>query len=206
MNDNGGSSDAGSVGERLMTALFRKKMSMRELSRKTGLCQPSISKWCRGKAEPKLEYSRKTSEVLEVSVDWLAFGLPKPSDHEGVARSGIIRPETDFSLAFSEGTAINLFGAERKDLTLFHLKKPIEGEDNVITEAFVVDMAKKVVDEAGYWLIRTPEGLVCRYVEPQGYTFVISEGECSKTKKVACEVTKLHVLGRIRARFMLEKL
>ena len=109
MNDNGGSSDAGSVGERLMTALFRKKMSMRELSRKTGLCQPSISKWCRGKAEPKLEYSRKMSEVLEVSVDWLAFGLPKPSDHEGVARSGIIRPETDFSLAFSEGTAINLW-------------------------------------------------------------------------------------------------
>jgi transcriptional regulator with XRE-family HTH domain len=68
----------------LKKILAQKKMTMMELSRKTGVPKSNINSWLAG-ANPNLKQLNQVAQFLETTVDQLAFGKNNGQQKEGIA-------------------------------------------------------------------------------------------------------------------------
>ena len=64
--------------ERLEEAIHRKKVIQKDLARRLGISQPSLSRIINKKQYMDFHLAVKTSEILGVSLNWLAYGEEKP--------------------------------------------------------------------------------------------------------------------------------
>jgi len=60
--------------ERLSKARAQRKLSVSEVSKRTGILKNSIYLYESGKAEPRLSFAVALAQVLDVSLDYLAKG------------------------------------------------------------------------------------------------------------------------------------
>ena len=60
--------------ERLRMAIARKNYKLDDLAEKTGIAVGTIGNWKKGKTDPSFFCLMCLAEVLEVSLDWLAWG------------------------------------------------------------------------------------------------------------------------------------
>jgi transcriptional regulator with XRE-family HTH domain len=66
-------------GERLAAALKLKNLKQTDLARKLGIPQTAISKIVNGTQYLDFDLAVKACEVLEISLDWLAYGFDQES-------------------------------------------------------------------------------------------------------------------------------
>lgn len=64
-------------GERLATAIRLKNIKQADIARKLGITQATVSKIINGTQYLDFDLAVKTCEILEISLDWLAYGLDK---------------------------------------------------------------------------------------------------------------------------------
>lgn len=67
-----------STGKNILRLMKEKKLSLAELSRKTGISKPTIHGWTTGRRIMDPMQLKKISQTLEVSVHELLYGEPDP--------------------------------------------------------------------------------------------------------------------------------
>ena len=91
-------------GERLAAAIKQKGLKQIELANKLNITQTAVSKIINGAQYFDFDLAVKACEVLEISLDWLAYGLEKePQFHPNPERQRIeyllsIIKEADYPL------------------------------------------------------------------------------------------------------------
>ena len=93
-------------GERLATALKLKNLKQIDLARKLGITRTAVSKIVNGTQYLDFDLAVKACEALEISLDWLAYGIEtetKPSFYRNPDRQRIeylmsLMKESEFPL------------------------------------------------------------------------------------------------------------
>jgi transcriptional regulator with XRE-family HTH domain len=79
-------------GDRLAAALKLRNFKQAELAKKLGITQTAVSKIINGSQYLDFDLAVKACEVLEISLDWLAYGIdtePKPPFYRNPERQRI---------------------------------------------------------------------------------------------------------------------
>lgn len=58
--------------ERLKEALYLREMTQRELARRAGLTEASVTRYCKGQREPRFSVAVKMAKALNVSTEFFA--------------------------------------------------------------------------------------------------------------------------------------
>jgi transcriptional regulator with XRE-family HTH domain len=64
-------------GERLATAIRLKNIKQEDIARELGITRTAVSKIINGNQYLDFDLAVKACEILEISLDWLAYGLDK---------------------------------------------------------------------------------------------------------------------------------
>ena len=74
-------------GERLAGAIKLRNLKQADLSKKLGITQTAISKIINGNQYLDFDLAVKACEVLEISLDWLAYGIDKETTNQPFYRN-----------------------------------------------------------------------------------------------------------------------
>ena len=92
---------------RLLVNLEERKITQTQLADDIGISRSAISDWKKGKGKPSFETLKKISKRLDISIDYLAFGVENnlsPEDTELLKRFHSIPAELhDRVFAYMDG-------------------------------------------------------------------------------------------------------
>jgi transcriptional regulator with XRE-family HTH domain len=154
------------LGQRITSELRRSGISMRELARRIGIAQPSISKWCHNQAVPKIEHLEHMAKIFGVSPQWLTFG--SEFEREGAVLRPLpsADPDRSFGIALSDRSAQHFFGGAPENLALFtqrlgDMVPTVRPGDTVVVNRLLTNPA-----EGGVYLIDLQGTPVLRRLQP----------------------------------------
>lgn len=155
------------INQRIINELKRNKLTMRDLAKLIGVCQPTISRWCTGKREPRIQQIIKMAEVFGVSVSWLAFGNTNINNGTIIIPfSGTNSADENLYVIISKEACKRIFNSMPENLSLFNLKKNSNAPINNSKNLYIVDKAVHEVTAIGLYLVEINGIQTIRQMQP----------------------------------------
>ena len=186
------------IGQRIQAEMVRNRMSMRALSRKLQVAQPTIFKWVHGKAEPQLKHLRRMAEVLNVSPVWLLCGIELEKKEEETRSAVMIISE--------DGTKY----VDSPSCLYFQVKSDEMSPTLEVGDTAVVDRNVGTIDLTGIYLVRVSgQNLLRRFCRAMDGTIRV---RCDNTAKYpgaellsSDDEHRLEIVGRVVSKVTIDK-
>jgi len=79
-------------GERLAAALKLRNLKQSDFAKKLGITRTAVSKITNGNQYLDFDLAVRACEILEISLDWLAYGIDPGTPAEAIGRAPVTRP------------------------------------------------------------------------------------------------------------------
>lgn len=153
------------IGERIYACMKQHNISMRALSNKLAISQPSVFKWSHDQATPKIEQIEAMAALFGVTPEWLAFGRADAHEHDAGADAGLEAEIFGLSVGISEEVARTRFGVGSKDLLIL----PVQSDEMSPTlnkeDIVIVDRTLATANTSGVYAIALGSDYVIRRVQ-----------------------------------------
>ena len=185
------------LGQRIRAEMKRKKMSMRELSRRLDVAQPSIFKWVHDQSEPSMKYVMRMAEVFDVSLLWLIYGTVPAAQNtvETPAAAMIISEE-------------GLKYVDSPDCLYYPVKSDEMAPTLEAGDTAIVDRHVKTFDQAGIYLVRIAgESLLRRFRRALDGSIRVSCDNSAKYSEVETleAGSGVEIVGRVVSKVSVER-
>lgn len=194
------------IGKRISACMKQHDISMRALSRKVGISQPSVFKWTHDELKPKIEQIESMAAIFEVTPEWLAFGCTEPQGKasEGT-NAGLEVDLYGMSLGISNEAARSLYGVNSEVLFLMQIDSDEMSPSFNVGDIAIVNRTVTSANTSGVYVIVVGKDYAVRRVQRLlgGSLRITCDNKNYPETETVDNVAGLTVVGKVVSRLTL---
>lgn len=194
------------IGKRIRACMKQHGISMRALSRKLSISQPSVFKWTHDELTPKIEQVVAMAAFFEVRPEWLAFGCTEPQGKASKGtHAGLKGDIYGMSFGISDEVAKAIYGVASEDLFLMQINSDEMSPSLKVGDIAIVNRTVTSANTSGIYVLVVGKDYVLRRVQRLlgGRLRITCDNKNYPEIETVDNVAELTVVGKVVSRLTL---